>query len=502
MKHTALPRVQERLRELGAVQASETEWHCPNKDNHRNGDKRPSLTVRYGDAAQNKVILACAGCGGADVLLPVLGMTKADLLDDDLKTTKREGLGEWRRTDHFEYTDEQGQPLFRLVKKRYANGTKVLQKRPNRRGVWVSRRPEQDGKALMYGIRRPLYRLPEVIYAVKNGWEIHLTEGESDADALNDWFTDNGVEARATCHPGGAGKWQQEHTDTLAGAGQVVVWADRDGPGYACAHQRLVALLAADLKATARLPRVDPPLKDVRDHLASGLAPHDGQPVKKKALAKLAGDAKETKPAPITLAHPVRTWDDYGMADRVVDRYADRIRRINDAEKWAVYQGGAWILRNAEDQIRGLIRKTTEVLPEQERDAYPVEDRETFDKWVKGRRKSSADGATLQTLRTKKTIFASINDFDRSGDNCLNCRNGVLDLDALTLAPHSPAHYFTRQTTADFIVGAEDKDWQEFLELALPDEECAPTPSGSSGWLCLTGTPASCSSSCWGLRTR
>ena len=67
-----------------------------------------------------------------------------------------------------------------------------------------------------------LYRLPEVLRAVRAGKTVHITEGEKDADAI--------VEAGgvATCNPGGAGKWRDEYASPLAGAQSVKVWADKD----------------------------------------------------------------------------------------------------------------------------------------------------------------------------------------------------------------------------------------------------------------------------------
>lgn len=270
-KGSALERVQAALRRVGAEQRTESDWSCPLKDNHTNGDKNASLTARYGDEASEKVLLHCAKCGGVDVLLPVLGLSRDDLVDKPKATVRR-----------YVYCDEAGTPLFRVVKLPGRNGkSRTFQERADGHGGWLS------GSGVMQGARRPLYRLDELLEAVAAGRELHLTEGESDADALNAWFIKNKVDAWATCHPGGAGKWRPEHTATLRGAARVVVWADADGPGYACAHQRLSAVLAADLRASARLPVAG---KDVRDHLAAGHAPHEGKRVKKKALAQLAGD--------------------------------------------------------------------------------------------------------------------------------------------------------------------------------------------------------------------
>jgi hypothetical protein len=283
-KGSALKLVMERLLAKGAVpkEGSETEWHCPLTDNHTHGDQNASLTVRYGDINPNMVVMSCAQCGDAKVFLPFLDLAMKDLYDRPTKVDR----GKVVKTDRYVYADETGEPLFRVVKKRYERGKPdVFQQR------WDAEEQRfRGGEGVMRGCRKPLYRLDRLLEAVGEGWELHLTEGESDADALNAWFIKNKVDAFATCHPEGAGKWQPEHTQALAGAAQGVVWADRDRPGYACAHERLSAALAAGVRAEARQPVEG---KDVRDHLAAGHAPHDGKRIKKKALAQLAGEAKE-----------------------------------------------------------------------------------------------------------------------------------------------------------------------------------------------------------------
>jgi hypothetical protein len=314
-KGAALARVQAALRKAGAEQRTESDWSCPRKDNHVNGDQSASLTVRYGDQEPSKVLIHCAKCGGAEEFLPFLGLDGADLVDQPKAKVRR-----------YVYRDESGTPLFRVVKRPGENGkARTSQQRADGHGGWIG------GAGAMQGVPRPLYRLDEVLAAVGEGRELHLTEGESDADALNAWFIRNGTDAFATCHPGGAGKWRAEHTATLTRAARVVVWADRDGPGYMCAHQRLSAVLAAGLRASARQPVEG---KDVRDHLAAGHAPHDGKRIKKKALARLAGADAELSGA----ADDGAEEEDDEALLREVDRLRTRREalRIVRAEEAAV----------------------------------------------------------------------------------------------------------------------------------------------------------------------
>lgn len=268
---SALARVHAALVAAGAVQRSNTEWSCFQKDKHSHDDKSGSLTARYGDKNNNAVMLACAKCGGIDNLLPRLGLAASDLVD----------AAPDRKTRHYVYRDEAGQPLFRVVKRPGTDGGKSrpFQQRADGHGGWING---------VQGVPRVLYRLDELLPAINDGKTIHLTEGESDADALNAHFFRTRTHAWATCHPGGAERWLPEHTTTLAGVARVVVWADRDSPGYRCAHLRLSAVRGAGLKASARQPATG---KDVRDHLAAGLTPEAGEKLKPKQLNKLSGTA-------------------------------------------------------------------------------------------------------------------------------------------------------------------------------------------------------------------
>ena len=70
------------------------------------------------------------------------------------------------------------------------------------------------------GVRRVLYRLPEVLAAE----EVMLVEGEKDADRLR------ALGFVATTNPQGAGKWRPEYAETLAGK-RVVILPDNDEAG-------------------------------------------------------------------------------------------------------------------------------------------------------------------------------------------------------------------------------------------------------------------------------
>ncbi len=77
-----------------------------------------------------------------------------------------------------------------------------------------------------------LYRLPQVLYAARNGQWVWVVEGEKDVETLE------GLGFVATCNKGGAGKWNEALTGALEGA-RVCICPDVDPPGRK--HGQLVA---------------------------------------------------------------------------------------------------------------------------------------------------------------------------------------------------------------------------------------------------------------------
>lgn len=223
-------------------------YTCPAHD-----DGTPSLSVTDGDGS---VLVHChAGCATEEVVA-ALGLTMGDLFDRS--NGHRQPVATWT------YTDEAGEPLYRLNKFE-----------PGFNGQASSKRPERAdgryGKHCMDGVRRVLYRLPETLAAVAAGEEVWLPEGESDADAI--------VAAGrcATTNIFGAKSWKTvpDRHEVLRGA-RVAVVLDNDDAGT-----RRGLTILADLEGVAASIRVLRPVtgKDVRDHLEAGLGLDDLAPV-------------------------------------------------------------------------------------------------------------------------------------------------------------------------------------------------------------------------------
>ncbi|MGH8882567.1 MAG: AAA family ATPase, partial [Stackebrandtia sp.] len=250
---------------------------CPAHD-----DGKASLSISVGK--EQPVVLKCfAGCESEDILAK-LGLTWADLSKprerraDDAEVWTPYGTA----TAVYDYRDEHGQLLFQVLR---TAGKQFPQRAPD-----PSRKSGWNWK--LGDTRRVLYRLPELIEAIKDGCDVWIVEGERDVHTL---------EARglvATTSPGGAGKWRDGYAEVLREA-VVTVVADADNPGRA--HARKVA---ASLEGVARSVRIVEAAvgKDVTDHLKAG-----------KSLAELEVTFDSTEPAPVDLAEDL--WEFIAAGD-------------------------------------------------------------------------------------------------------------------------------------------------------------------------------------------
>ncbi len=237
----ATPTAERILSCLKNVQQCGSGWtaRCPAHD-----DQKPSLSVSVGD--DGRVLIHChAGCP-SERIVQMLGLEMSDLFP-----TKLNGNGPERKiVATYPYTDENGRLLFEVV--RYEPKA-FSQRRPDGRGGWVWN---------INGVRRVLYKLPNLLKAVQSGELVFIVEGEKDADALG------ALGLTATTNPHGAGKWREEYSDTLKGA-HVVILPDNDDAGRK--HAESVAkLLWGKAKSIKIVELSGDGIKDVSDWLTRG----------------------------------------------------------------------------------------------------------------------------------------------------------------------------------------------------------------------------------------
>ncbi|MEW5748980.1 MAG: DUF927 domain-containing protein [Candidatus Thermoplasmatota archaeon] len=186
---------------------------CPAHD-----DKKASLSIT--EDAEGNVLLHCfAGCA-IEAIVAAIGLALRDLFakrvtpvqkQDRVFSTLEIRSRSTTRNLYF-YRDRDGSPLFLVVR----TDTKQFYQ-------YRSVGPDSWQKGLG-DTKRVLYRLPEILQAVKAERRIFIVEGEKDVENLV------AIGLEATCNPMGAGKWRDEYSQDLRGA-RVVILPDNDTPG-------------------------------------------------------------------------------------------------------------------------------------------------------------------------------------------------------------------------------------------------------------------------------
>ena len=212
---------------------------CPAHD-----DRTASLCVGTGD--DGRILVKCqAGCDTRDVIR-AMGLKMADLYAEgsrkdgaprvakaakptapesppERKEARAKPLGKLVKV--YPYTDEHGAVLFEVCRFESPEG-KTFRQRHSDPGNPAAK---QGYVWNITGVRNVIYRLPEVLEAIRAGRTVYVVEGEKDADTLA------AAGFAATTNPGGASKsgaskWLPEHTQLLAGANAVIL-PDNDEAG-------------------------------------------------------------------------------------------------------------------------------------------------------------------------------------------------------------------------------------------------------------------------------
>lgn len=238
-----------------------------------NGETYASLSVKT-RKDNDGIVVKCFGKCEVGAVLDAIGWHARELFDEPREAVAP--LKDFvvddapRIVARYTYTDADGTIVGQVLRKEPKG---FLQRRPNGRGGWE------------YKAGPPvLYRLPEVLAAVREGRQVYVVEGEKDADRL-------AAEGQAaTCNAMGAGAWKPEHAEALHGA-YVTVVADKDAPGVEHVRQVVESLTGVAASVTVVQAAAG---KDVSDHLDAGRALDELEPVD---LATASVEAGASKPA-------------------------------------------------------------------------------------------------------------------------------------------------------------------------------------------------------------
>lgn len=281
--YTAIDRLRDVLRDMGEDTRMDRGDSFRTRGICHGGDSPDTVSVRRVDG---KVSITCHKCDGDDDFLAAIGWTARDLYDEPLEgrqerptmppkprpapaapKERRKAPGRFvGEVCRYDYPDETGTLLYQVVRIEKPGEDKTF------------KQVSGDGYYGTDGIRRVLYRLPQVVAAAQAGGLITVVEGEKDVHTLEK------LGVVATTMAGGTGmSWTDDYTQSLKGAAEVIVIADNDrlagkdhDKGFEHAEKVAASL---DRHGLAYRVLTSDRAKDITDHIAASGTLDDLVPV-------------------------------------------------------------------------------------------------------------------------------------------------------------------------------------------------------------------------------
>lgn len=388
------------------ISPSSYQCKCPVHD-----DNKASLTISENNG---KLLLHChAGCSIADILAEV-GLSFKDLGDHRVPQWKeRLEYSQGKRIEAiYNYHAPDGRYLYSKVR---FEGKEI-------RYVTI----DQKTDSYQYCKQRNqacLYRLPELIRAVQNGYVIYIVEGEKDVETLRNL----GYTATTA---GGVKDWRREYASYFTGA-RIVILPDNDEPGLLLKEK-----IMGDLKHFAHSIRWTVTSQedkgDVTDYLIK-----EGH--SRKDLDQLVA-AAENQGAPWLYTD----GDGPGAKIKINgDILADSIGRglpylivrrpEEDKDDFYVYENGVYVKCNR-NKVKSLIRKYVPV----------------------GLANDNMINNVYNLLLCRGNNLCAYGDLD-ADETYINLRNGLYNTHTRAMEPHSPKVRSTIQLQCEYHPEAQSR---------------------------------------------
>jgi putative DNA primase/helicase len=420
--------------------------HCPAHD-----DKKASLSIRQNNG---KVLVKChAGCTQQDVINEL----KARGLWGD------NGQEKARVVATYDYVDENKTLLFQVCR---FEPKDFRQRRPDGNDGWIWN---------LKGVRRVLYKLPDIIEAVEAGRPVFIVEGEKDAEKLH------GIGLDATTNAGGAGKWLTEYNDYLKNS-QVVIIPDNDEPGRK--HAKDVAKSLYGITSNIKIIELPdlPETADVSDWFRLNWTTADDLRVLVDSCPPWQPPPEESKITAELISEGLKL-SDWGNAKRLVERHGDDLRYCYSTKIWFNYDGVRWVEdttgeteRRAKDTVQQIYAEASEEDNEKER--------KTIAKHALSSESSAKIRAMLESAQSEPGIPVELKQLDTK-EFVLNSLNGTIDLWTGELLPHRREDLLTKICPVYYDPKAKSEVWECFLQRILPNRSVREFVQRAAGYSIL-----------------
>ena len=158
-----------------------------------------------------------------------------------------------------------------------------------------------------------------------------------------------------------------------------------------------------------------------------------------------------------------RTQLDWGLRFAAWKSWLKHVHGIG----WHVWDGQRWKPDADGEAARAYADMIKEAYAELGQISDDDERKKAFKELLAAERKSFAEGALwFAASRPEMAVAAELLDLNRM---LLNCANGTLDLNSMTLRPHNPDDNITKACRGAWVPGLGETRWGKFMAEILPD---------------------------------
>jgi len=392
-------------------------------------DTTPSFSIGHKNGHD---VWYCHSCKKGGSIITYVEMRDELSKGDAIKKLKKEfgiNSGPPKAVKKYNYTDEKGVLLYRIVRKKP-------------KGFCADRK--------MDGIRRVLYRLPEVVKAD----DVWLLEGEKDVDNLCK------IGITATTAPFGVSHWRPEFPPLLKGKNVRIcldVGAEQEE------RKRAFSILKAGAKEVKiiALPGLVKKGEDISDWIEKNAGKNP-----KNELEQIVNETpifEETKEPPVKEIHQT----DLGNSDLFAEQHRINTKFNFVWNKWLDYTGKRWEI----DAGKITRQKAKETVRKMYVTGSEIEEKIVRISAIKhAMRSESATKITAMLELAKSEISINPDEFDVD-PFLLNLKSGTFNLETFKFQAHQQEDLITKLAPVIYDPKAKCSRWEKFLKEIMEENE-------------------------------
>lgn len=266
---------------------------------------------------------------------------------------------------------------------------------------------------------------------------------------------------------GGSGRAKETDWATLPAGFPTYVFPDNDSSGTKYAKE-VATLLGRETLLVIDVSSL-PKKGDAADLLA-GLGPEEAEEKLEDFLRANAKPLKDYKDELANLEGATSRTTELSNVDRFLQRHSTDVRFTTDTGDFLAWNGKRWARDPKKTAVRAMMGKVSRWVDEEVLAVPQGAAKAELRDWANQCEKKSTIFASVDLIPTRKSVWASSQDFDQHHE-LFNCPNGTVNLRTGQLMPHSRADMITRMALTDYKPGALHPLWSQTVELFMPDPE-------------------------------